>query len=68
MGFLSCFSPLLPAVALSSNTSSIADPLLYDKSDLLDEKHAVERADEGKSAKEKLKALRGEMEKVEVDV
>lgn len=72
MGFLSCLSPLLPALA-SSNASSIADPLLYDKSApslLLDEKHAVlelERADDGTAAA-KLELLRGEMEKFGVDV
>lgn len=68
MGFLSCFSPLRPALAASSTASSIAHPLLFDKASL-DEKHAVlehERPDDGKAA-EKLKLLRQEMSKVGVD-
>jgi hypothetical protein len=78
---LTHLSPSLPPPSLtqarwassssSSTTSSIVDPLLYGKSSLLDEKHAVlelelERA-EGARAKERLELLREEMEKSGVE-
>lgn len=59
MGFLSCFSPLLPS-SRTTSTSSIGDALLDEKSYMED--HAVAtRPREDKSAR-KLAALRAKME------